>query len=68
VTIEVQFHNSTFLPHEHHLVGTVSQPESSTQPTSEVYARDQHQTNHGDALPAEQIMNFSAVSNDIVCP
>jgi hypothetical protein len=32
VTIEVQFHNSTFLPHNHHLAGSISQPESSTKP------------------------------------
>ncbi len=49
VTIEVQFHNYTFLPHEHHLAGIVSQPESLTKPKREEYARVQHQTNHGDA-------------------
>ena len=49
VTIEVQFYNSTFLPHEHSLAGSVSQPESPINPKSEDYARVQHQTNHGDA-------------------
>ncbi len=49
VTIEVQFHDSTFLPHGHHLARSVSQPESSTKPKSEDYARDQHLTNHGGA-------------------
>ena len=49
VTIEVQFHNYTFLPYEHHLAGSVSQPESLTKPKSEDYARVQHQTNHDDA-------------------
>ena len=49
MTIEVQFHNYTFLPYEHHFAGSVSQPESSKEPRSENYARDQHQTNHGDA-------------------
>ena len=48
VTIEVQFHNSTFLPYGHHLAGSVSQPESPTKPKSEDYARVQHQTIHGD--------------------
>ena len=38
VTIEVQFHNYTFLPHRQHLAGSVSQPESSTKPKSEDYA------------------------------
>jgi hypothetical protein len=32
VTIEVQFHNSAFLRHGHHLAGSKSQPESSTNP------------------------------------
>ena len=49
VTIEVQFHNSTFLPYEHHLAWSISQPESLTEPKSEDYARVQHQTNHDDA-------------------
>ena len=49
MTIEVQFYNSTFLPHGHHLAESVSQPESSTKPKSEDYARDQYHTNHGDA-------------------
>ena len=49
VTIEVQFHNYTFLPYEHHLGGIVSQPESPTKPKSEDYARFQLQTNHNDA-------------------
>jgi hypothetical protein len=48
VTVEVQLHNSTFLPHGHHLVSSVSQPESSLKPKSEDYARDQYQTNHDD--------------------
>ena len=39
VTIEVQFHNYTFLPYEHHLAGSVSQPESLTKHKSEDYAR-----------------------------
>ncbi len=30
MTIEVQFHKYSFLPHEHHLAGSGSQPESST--------------------------------------
>ena len=47
-TTEVQFHNYTFLPYEHHLAGSVSQPESQTKLKSEDYARVQHQTNHGD--------------------
>ena len=47
VTFEVQFHNSTFLPHGHHLAGSVHQPESSTKPKSEDYARDQYHTYHG---------------------
>ena len=68
MTIEVQFHNSTFLPHEHHLAGSVSQPESSTKPKSEDYARDQYHTVHGDALPADQIMALSAASGAMVCP
>ncbi len=37
------------MPHEHHLAGNISQPESSKEPRSENFARDQHQTNHGDA-------------------
>ena len=49
MTIEVQLYNSTILPHENHLAGSVSQPESLTKPKSEDYARVQHQTNHGDA-------------------
>ena len=48
VTIEVQFHNYTFLPYEQHLAGSVSQPESQTKPNSEDYVRVQHQTIHGD--------------------
>ena len=48
VTIEVQFYNSTFSPYEHHLEGSVSQPESQMKPKKEDYARVQHQTNHGD--------------------
>ena len=48
VTIKVQFHYYTFLPYEHHLAGSVSQPESQTKPKSEDYARVQHQTIHGD--------------------
>ena len=68
MTIEVQFHNYTFLPYEHHLAGSVSQPESQTKPKSEDYARVQHQTNHGDAWPADQIMALAAASNDMVCP
>ena len=31
VTIKVQFHNYTFLPYEHHLAGSVSQPESQNE-------------------------------------
>ncbi len=31
VTIKVQFHNYTFLPYEHHLEGSVSQPESQNE-------------------------------------
>jgi len=68
VTIEVQFYNSTFLPHRHHLAGSVSQPESSTKPKSEDYARDQYHTNHGDARPADQIMALSTASGGMVCP
>ncbi len=68
MTIEVQFHNSTFLPHGHHLAGSVSQPESSTKPKSEDYARDQYHTVHGDARPADQIMALSAASGTMVCP
>ena len=64
----MQFHNSTFLPHGHHLEYSVSQQESSTKPTSENYATDQHQTNHGDDRAAEQIMAFSAASSSMVCP
>ena len=52
----MQFHNYTFLPYEHHLTGSVSQTESLTKPNSEDYARVQHQTNHGDVWPADQIM------------
>ncbi len=48
VTIELQFHNDTFLPYEHHLAGSVCQPESQMKPKSEDYARVQHQTIHGD--------------------
>ena len=47
MTIKVQFHIYTFLPYEHHLAGSVSQPESQTKPKSEDYARVQHQTIHG---------------------
>ena len=68
MTIEVQFHNYTFLPYEHHLAGSVSQPESQTKPKSEDYARVQHQTIHGDVRPADQIMALAAASNDMVCP
>ena len=32
LTIEVQFYNSTFLPHENHLASSISLPESSTRP------------------------------------
>ena len=46
---KLQFHNSTFLPRVHHLAGCLSQPESSKEPKSENYAKDQHQINHGDA-------------------
>ena len=68
MTIEVQFHDYTFLPYEHHLAGSVSQPESLTKPKSEDYARVQHQTNHGDASPADRIMALAAASHDILCP
>ena len=68
MTIKVQLHNSTFLPHVHHMAERVSQPESSKEPRSENYARDQHQTNHGDAWPAEQILALSAASSGMVCP
>ncbi len=68
MTIEVQFHNSTFLPYGHHLAESVSQPESLTKPDSEDYARVKNQTNHGDAWPADQIMALAAASNDMVCP
>ncbi len=68
MTIEVQFHNYTFLPYEHHLAGMKSQPESQTKPKSEDYARVQHQTNHVDALPSDQIMALAAASSDMVCP
>ena len=68
MTIEVQFHNYTFLPYEHHLAGSVSQPESPMKPKSEDYARVQHQTNHDDAWPADQIMALAAASNDMVHP
>ncbi len=68
MTIEVQFHNYTFIPYEYHLAGSVSQPESQTEPNSEDYARVQHQTNHGDAWPADQIMALGAASYDMVCP
>ncbi len=67
MTIEVQFHNSTFLPHGHQ-AGSVCQPESSTKPKSEDYARDQYHTIHGDACPADQIMALSAASGGMVCP
>jgi hypothetical protein len=66
VTIEVQFYNSTVLPHVHHLAGSVSQPESPTGPISEDYTRVQHQTNHGDARPVDQNMALAAASNDMV--
>ncbi len=49
MTIKVQLYNSTFFPHEDHLERSISQPESSKELKSEDYARDQHQTNHGDA-------------------
>ncbi len=49
VTIEVQFHKYTFLPYEHHLAGSASQPESQMKPKSEDFAGAQYQTNHGDA-------------------
>ena len=68
MTIELQFYNSTFLPYVHNLAGGVSQPESLTKPKSEDYARVQHQINHGDAWPADQIMALSEASNDMVCP
>ena len=35
---------------------------------SEDYARDQYQTNHGDAWPADQIMALSAASSGIGVP
>ena len=38
------------------------------EPNSENDARDQHQSNHGDAWPAEQIMALSAASSGMVCP
>ncbi len=66
--IKVQFHNSFFLPHEHHLAGSISWSESLKAPKSENFARDQHQTNHGDALPPEQILALLAASSDMVCP
>ena len=68
MTIEVQLYNSTFLPCVHKLAVSVSQPRSLTEPKSEDYARDQHQTNHGDALPADQIIALASASNDMVCP
>jgi len=68
VTIEVQCYNSTYLPHGHHLAESASQPESSTKPKSEDYARDQYHTNHGDAQPTGQIMALSAASGGMVCP
>ncbi len=68
MTIEVQFHNYTFLPYEHHLAGSMSQPESQTKPKCEDYARVQHQTIHGDVWIADQIMALAAASNDMVCP
>ena len=68
MTIKVQFHNYTFLPYEHHLAGSVSQPESQTKPKSEDYARFQHQNIHGDIWPADQIMALAAASTDMVCP
>ncbi len=68
MTIKLQFHNFTFLPHGYQLTGSISQPESSKEPKSENYARDQHQTNHGDASPSEQIMALSAAASDMVYP
>ena len=58
----------TFLPHGHHLAGSLSWPESATKTKCEDYARDQHQTNHGDAWPADQIMALSAASSGMVYP
>ncbi len=49
MTIKVQFNKFTFLPVVYHLAGSVSQPESSKEPKNENNARDQDQTNHGDA-------------------
>ena len=66
--IVVQFYNSTFLPYVHNLAGSVSQPESTTKPKSEDYARSQHQTNHGDAWPTGQVMALVAASSGMVCP
>ena len=68
MTIEVKFHNSTFLPYEHHLAGSISLPESQPKHKSEDYGRVQHQTNHVDALPAYQIIALAAPSNDMVHP
>ncbi len=68
MTIEVQLYNSTFLPYEHHLAGSVSQPESQTKPKREDYARVVHQTIHGDVWPADQIMALAAASNDMMRP
>ncbi len=67
MTIEVQFHNSTFLPRGHQ-AGSVSQPESSTKPKSDDYARDQYHTIHGDARPADQIIALSAASGQWCFP
>jgi hypothetical protein len=65
---QMQFHNSTFLPHGRHLASRVSQPESSKEPKSESHARDKHQTTHGNAWPAEQIMALSTASSGMVSP
>jgi len=34
--MEAQFNNSTFLPHEHHVTGSVNQLESSTNPKAKM--------------------------------
>ena len=68
MTIEVWSFNSTFLPHGHHLAGSVSQPESSTKPKSDNYPRDQYHTIHGDARPADHIMALSTASGAMMCP
>ena len=47
------------------LASIKSQPESSTQLTSEDHAREPHQTSHGDAYSAEHTMAMSAISSGI---